>query len=342
VQRHLDLRPIEARPPSTGYVLRKLIRRQRGRLTAAALVLVALVAGLVGTLQFAFAAQHNAGLLADKVREFDQLAGVVHLQRVRAGSRRLHPPWPENVAALRQWLDHEAGPLVQMLPVLGSTLLTLRARALPAAGDDAGAEDRNHLAAEAEQFLHGTLQELHDQLTRLAEREVPEVRKRPWWAERIGPLALHHPNARVSWAAAAAAVRRADGVTASARYRGGPSALPPQTGLVPIGMNPITKLWEFYDLRSAWDPATDRRSSDPADPDARRRRPHRGGARRRGVVRSGRLVGRREYTVRGCLSQFAANMPENPVGSECPINSSTSTVREVAVEPVSRLRRKLR
>jgi hypothetical protein len=24
-------------------------------------------------------------------------------------------------------------------------------------------------------------------------------------------------------------------------------------GLVPIGMNPVTKLWEFYDLRSAWD-----------------------------------------------------------------------------------------
>ena len=32
-------------------------------------------------------------------------------------------------------------------------------------------------------------------------------------------------------------------------------------GLIPIGMNPQSKLWEFYHLRSAWDPET---QSDPA------------------------------------------------------------------------------
>ena len=45
-------------------------------------------------------------------------------------------------------------------------------------------------------------------------------------------------------------------MVASALYQAHPIKLRPQLGLVPIGMNPVTKLWEFYELRSAWDPAT--------------------------------------------------------------------------------------
>jgi len=43
-------------------------------------------------------------------------------------------------------------------------------------------------------------------------------------------------------------------VVASHLYRGRPIELRDQdlVGLVPIGMNPVTKLWEFYELRSAW------------------------------------------------------------------------------------------
>ncbi|MFH0944888.1 MAG: formylglycine-generating enzyme family protein [Planctomycetota bacterium] len=49
---------------------------------------------------------------------------------------------------------------------------------------------------------------------------------------------------------------------ASELYRDIPIDLQPQMGLVPIGMNPVTRLWEFYHLRSAWDPAS---GLDPAD-----------------------------------------------------------------------------
>jgi eukaryotic-like serine/threonine-protein kinase len=49
VERHLAHEPVRARPPSRGYRLGKFVRRNRGPVLAAALVLVALVAGTVGT-----------------------------------------------------------------------------------------------------------------------------------------------------------------------------------------------------------------------------------------------------------------------------------------------------
>jgi WD40 repeat protein len=49
VQRYLADEPVEARPPSARYRARKFVRRNRGRVVAAALVLLVLVAGVVGT-----------------------------------------------------------------------------------------------------------------------------------------------------------------------------------------------------------------------------------------------------------------------------------------------------
>ena len=49
VQRYLADEVVEARPPSAGYRLRKFVRRHKGRVVASALVLLALVAGIIGT-----------------------------------------------------------------------------------------------------------------------------------------------------------------------------------------------------------------------------------------------------------------------------------------------------
>jgi serine/threonine protein kinase/WD40 repeat protein len=49
VQRYLDDEPVQACPPSLGYRLRKLVRRHRGPVLAASLVVLALVGGIVGT-----------------------------------------------------------------------------------------------------------------------------------------------------------------------------------------------------------------------------------------------------------------------------------------------------
>ena len=116
---------------------------------------------------------------------------------------------------------------------------------------------------QADAFLHRSMQEVARKLEAFVaeDGELEDMRRRLFWAERIEELTLRHPKAKKSWEEAAAAIAKADDVVASRLYAADKAELRPQTGLVPIGMNPKTKLWEFYHLRSAWDP---RSGVDPA------------------------------------------------------------------------------
>ncbi|MCA8958048.1 MAG: formylglycine-generating enzyme family protein, partial [Planctomycetes bacterium] len=108
----------------------------------------------------------------------------------------------------------------------------------------------------ADQFLHATLQEVDHKLAAFLGRggAREQVRQRLAWAERIAQIGARHPTAPRTWDEAREAIRKADGVAASELYRTMAGFdLRPQHGLVPIGMNPVTKLWEFYHLRSATD-----------------------------------------------------------------------------------------
>src|SRR5262249_632033 len=49
LQRHLADEPVQACPPTAGYRLRKFVKRNRGPVLAAAVVLLALVGGIIGT-----------------------------------------------------------------------------------------------------------------------------------------------------------------------------------------------------------------------------------------------------------------------------------------------------
>lgn len=128
---------------------------------------------------------------------------------------------------------------------------------------------------DSDRVLHDALVRVRGELFDLTRDDmlVSRVREYAAWSAAIGELSAEHPNARVSWDEARAAIAAADGVGASELYAATPVALQPQMGLVPIGMNPRTKLWEFYHLRSAierWDPAAAERLEIPRhDPDGR-------------------------------------------------------------------------
>ncbi len=115
------------------------------------------------------------------------------------------------------------------------------------------------LELESQQLLHDTLATLQERLRSLATKEAVAVERRLSWARRIGELTMHHPNARHTWASVREAIAKADGVVANQLYGRKSIALHDEDviGLVPIGMNPATKLWEFYELRSAWDGMSD-------------------------------------------------------------------------------------
>lgn len=116
--------------------------------------------------------------------------------------------------------------------------------------------------ATADQFLHDTLVPLRLRILDLVATQRPRIERRVQWAERVHALTFAHPRARIGWPDARSAIAVADDQVASRRYRGRQIPLHDDAvlGLVPIGCNPVTKLWEFYDLASAWngvdDPAT--------------------------------------------------------------------------------------
>ncbi len=112
-----------------------------------------------------------------------------------------------------------------------------------------------HFQDDADRFLHSTLLELVAEIDDFSSTHVAEVERSIPFAEGLGELM--ETRDRTLWEEARAAIRKADGTVASELYASPAIDLQPQVGLVPLGMNPETKLWEFLDLRSGWIPATE-------------------------------------------------------------------------------------
>ncbi|MBL8755487.1 MAG: SUMF1/EgtB/PvdO family nonheme iron enzyme, partial [Planctomycetes bacterium] len=246
-------RPVSARLPTTFERLQRWARREPWQATTIA----ALGIGLLTTGCGFWLANERAATealakqqLAAKVEEYDLLSGVVLLERARAAERTLFPAWPDRVAAMQHWLADDCGRMERLRPAIAAALATLRAQALPTPAD---APVR--LPTEAQQFRFDSLTGLDRGIAGLLQTEQQHVQARLDWAQRVQALTFAHPNAKVTWDEARRAIAAADGVVAHTAYAADRPRLPDEQvlGLVPIGMNPATRLWEFYDLRSAWD-----------------------------------------------------------------------------------------
>lgn len=227
---------LEHAPATTGYRLRKFARRYRGRLLALAAVLTTALTGAGTATRFALDANAQA-------RQFDLLAAVVEHGRVVAAADDLFPAAPDRIGDLQAWLLR-CDALLQLRPDVAAALAQLAG----SAGD-----------VDARAFLRVELTSLRDRLEALATELRPDVARRLRWARVVDQITLGHPTAPQTWAAAREALARADGQVASRAYAGRqiPLGHGQIRGLVPIGMNPATGLWEFYDLASAWDGVAD-------------------------------------------------------------------------------------
>ncbi len=236
VQRYLADEPVSATAPSTMYRARKLLKRYRVQAIAAVIVLVGLVAGLVVALVFYFDAA-RAEVETRKAK--DRLDPPVLRGLEQEALNDLWPVHPDLVPRLQYWLQRAAG-LRDRIGVQRAYLAEVEKRGQRS---DAGLtfvspEDAvdytefSRLIADFERFfapaptaknVAGVTERLELART-LRERTVDEHRQ--------------------EWDAARAAIAAADGVRASVLYRA--LALVPQLGLVPIGPDPESKLWEFY------------------------------------------------------------------------------------------------
>jgi serine/threonine protein kinase/tetratricopeptide (TPR) repeat protein len=90
IERHLDHEPVSAGPPTAAYRLRKFVRRNRVQVTAAAVVLLALVLGVVGTTLGLFEARRQERIADDQRRIADDQRRIADDQRRIADDQRQH------------------------------------------------------------------------------------------------------------------------------------------------------------------------------------------------------------------------------------------------------------
>ncbi len=183
-----------------------------------------------------------------------------------ASARALELAPPNKKADYRSATEALEAAIAALLGEAGANLESTLESQIAALESEIDSNRACSFALESETFLYSALSDLATSIATFETGTRADVEKRLAWAMHIDDLTKHHPNARHTWEEARAAIAKADDVVASKLYAsslgaGGPIDLQPQPGLVPIGMNPITKLWEFYELRSACDLAA---GQDPA------------------------------------------------------------------------------
>ena len=225
VQRFLRHEPVSAGPPSALYQARKFVRRHRLGVAFATTVLLGLVGALAVTFDlYATGRRHLAS--------FDSLQVTVDITALeREEQEDLWPAIAAAVPAMDRWLQR-AEVIVQRLDEWKALLVDLRRR-----GTQDGQE--LHFRNPRDGYLHARLVPFLAVAERFAAADgvVAAVR-----ARRALALDLRRQSVDVhadAWAATIAAV----GDPERTPYRG--MLLRPQTGLVPLGLDPTSRLAEF-------------------------------------------------------------------------------------------------
>ncbi|MCC6671117.1 MAG: SUMF1/EgtB/PvdO family nonheme iron enzyme [Planctomycetes bacterium] len=245
----LEHRPIQARPTTLVYQLRKFMRRHRAFSVAIAVAFLSLLGGLAASLvaldRAWRAEERSERLIWDlraveaKARERgDVVLGLADLHRLRAMRTQSASLWPADssqVSALRRWLA-DARTLAARLPVHEQQVLQIEAQILAA-----GPEEADEL-----EWLLGQQRSLVGELRSFLREGEPRVTSA---STTLGDVEHRYEFARTLWARTIAGQRAAwdaaiEAIAASPRYHG--LRLRPQEGLVPLGPDPRSGLWEFW------------------------------------------------------------------------------------------------
>jgi serine/threonine protein kinase/formylglycine-generating enzyme required for sulfatase activity len=239
LRRHLTNRPVFAGPPTGVYLVRKFIARNRGKVIASAAVLLTLIVGLalsLWSLVRTWRAEESLLRLSDRVL----------LDEYIIEAEMLPFAIPSDALPLRR-LEGELEELLGHLPYFENRLTALQQDALTE-----GAEEEDWTFADPEStWQHGLLTELVNTLTDLQSEEprdssLVRVRRRRARAEES--VAISTERFAEEWRDAARRIADAENCPA---YSG--LELPPQIGLVPLGPDEGSGLWEF------WHPSTGER-----------------------------------------------------------------------------------
>ena len=234
LQRHLANQPVLAGPPTGVYRVRKFIARNRGKVLASVATLVAMVVGLTFSVWGWVSTQRAE-------EELLRLSDRVVVTRRLVEAETLPFAAPADSPALAV-LEAELESLIEHLPVFETSLLTLREHALEPVPGETGGDWR--FASTEEGWKHGLLSELVALLGDLASDDpgrsaLERVRRRRAWALESAAVTVERHSEE--WAAAKASIADEEQCPAYAGLE-----LPPQHGLVPLGRDEASGLWEFW------------------------------------------------------------------------------------------------
>jgi formylglycine-generating enzyme required for sulfatase activity/serine/threonine protein kinase len=263
---YLEHRVVSAYQIGPWPELSKWVERNRALAGALAAALLALVAGLVAS-SILYVRAHENELRAHKnelraraealaasqrAQEVLRLSAFQELDDLVREAGRLWPVTPALELAYLDWLSR-AEDLVQRLPQHEEALAELRGRAQVV---EEGGATRWVFAAEEDRWWHDQLAKLVAELHVFSDAEAGlfsagispghgwGVRRRLEQARVVEERTLSGPDARARWAEASASIRAPDGFAYSSLE------LAPQLGLLPIGRDPDSWLWEFAHLES--------------------------------------------------------------------------------------------
>ncbi len=248
---YLEYRPVRATSPGFGYRAIRFLRRNRTAVSVATFF----VATIALTLIAVNSARREALI---KNESFLRMADVKRLRdRVREAEEDLWPVHPKRIEAMEAWLLKSEA-MVERLAVHRASLAQLRRRSLHQPLDQLEAEGSLHTMAsqneqslwvfrtDEDQWMHDTLASLVLSLEDFArprtKQEPPgtleSVRERIELAQVIKRETIEAHRSR--WDEAIASIRDP---RESPQYEG--LRIEPQVGLIPIGRDPESGLWEF-------------------------------------------------------------------------------------------------
>ena len=194
-------------------------------------------------------AQQNATIAEERAAKILRLSDVKRLSELEKAAEALWPARPDMIERFSSWLD-DARLLATRLPDHRRALDEIRARATPGATwTFASPEDR---------WQHDVQQELVEHLERFSSPDdgrIADVERRLEFARQVEQRSILGDEVRARWTEAIAAI--ADR-SASPLYAG--LKITPQLGLVPIGRDPHSGLWEFAHIQTGEIPVRDART----------------------------------------------------------------------------------
>jgi formylglycine-generating enzyme required for sulfatase activity/serine/threonine protein kinase len=282
-ERYQDVRALSADLEAflTGRVVRayeagawpeakKWIRRNKALATASAAGIVALVAGLAtssGLYVYARENEHEASQERDradreaqtaKARTLEvlRLSAMSKLEDLISEAKGSWPAVPASVEGYEDWM-RRAEALVAELPEHEKTLTELRSRAGPvtAGPEGPGAEELVNL--EGNRWWSVQLEKLVEALKAFADPEAgllsPGISAEHGWgmprrlefARTVEERSLRGPSGSQGWTDAVASIADPARCPPYAGLR-----IQPQLGLLPIGRDPDSGLWEFAELQT--------------------------------------------------------------------------------------------